>query len=264
MTENTSREGCAVPAVDRTVLVTGASGTLGSAVRPRLVKAGYQVRPMSRRARPGWVAADLLTGAGLAEAVRGVDAIVHLATSPRQTRQTDVAGTRLLLAAAQAAGVGHVLYLSINGVDRVPLRYYRMKLAAEAVVKAGGVPYTILRAAQFPTLIDTMLTASSKLGPVLIDRRFVMQPVHVDDVSDRIVELLGQPPTGQTTEFAGPQVLTFDELARTWLTARGLNRRIWSIRLPGKLARAIRAGGQTTKASPAGTRAWRDYLAEKY
>jgi nucleoside-diphosphate-sugar epimerase len=104
-----------------TVLVTGASGTLGTAVLPRLVKDGHDVRPMSRRVRPGWVAADLLTGAGLTDAVRGVDAIVHLASSPTRTRATDVEGTRRLLAAAKTAGVRHVLFVSINGIDRIPL-----------------------------------------------------------------------------------------------------------------------------------------------
>jgi len=69
-----------------TVLVTGASGTLGSAVVPRLVQEGFDVRPMSRRPRPGWVAANLRTGAGLAGAVRGADAIVHLATLAGRTQ----------------------------------------------------------------------------------------------------------------------------------------------------------------------------------
>jgi uncharacterized protein YbjT (DUF2867 family) len=178
------------------ILLTGASGNLGSAVLPRLVKDGHEVRPMSRRARPGWVAADLASGAGLAEAVRGVDAIVHLASSPTKTRKTDVEGTRRLLAEARAAGVRHVLYVSIIGIDRVPLPYYRMKLAAEAVIRSGGVPFTLLRAAQFPTLIDVLLRGSSKLGPVLIDPKLTFQPVAVEDVADRIASELADGPAG--------------------------------------------------------------------
>ena len=124
------------------VLVTGASGNLGSAVLPRLVKDGHDVRPMSRRARPGWVAADLATGEGVREAVRGVDAIVHLASSPTKTRNTDVEGTRRLVAAAKAAGVRHLLFVSIVGIDRVPLPYYKLKAETEAVIRGGGVPFT--------------------------------------------------------------------------------------------------------------------------
>ncbi|MGX6605453.1 SDR family oxidoreductase [Micromonosporaceae bacterium Da 78-11] len=265
-----------------TVLVTGASGTLGSAVLPRLAEEGYDVRPTSRRPRPGWVAADLRTGVGLPDAVRGVGAIVHLASSPGKTRQTDVEGTRRLLDAARTAGVRRVLYLSINGVDRVPLGYYRLKRATEEVVRASGVPFTILRAAQFPTLIDSMLGASSRFGPLLMDPGFVMQPVHIDDVADRIAGLLAEAATGQTSEFAGPQALSFDDLGRKWLAAQQpgrLGRRIWRFRIPGRLAGAVRcgavrcgavrcgavrAGALTTKALPTGSRTWQDYLTAKY
>ncbi len=268
MTEHTSRLHWVVRPVGMTntmtVLVTGASGTLGAAVLPRLVKEGYDVRPMSRSARSGWVAADLRTGAGLTEAVAGVDAIVHLASAPGKSGETDVAGTRRLLAAAKEVGVRHVLYLSINGTDRVPFRFYRDKLATEQVVRSSGVPCTILRAAQFMPFVETLLTGSSKLGPVLVDPGWVMQPVAVEDVADRIADLLAEPATGETTEFAGPQVLRFEELARTWLAARHGNRPVWRIRIPGKMSAAIRGGAQTTGATPAGTRTWRDYLAERY
>jgi uncharacterized protein YbjT (DUF2867 family) len=249
---------------EMTVLVTGASGTLGSAVLPRLVKDGHDVRPMSRSARPGWVAADLLTGAGLDEAVRGVDAIVHLASAPGKSRQTDVEGTRRLLTAATAAGVRHLIYLSINGIDRVPYAYYRAKLATEEVVEASGVPYTILRPAQFPNLIDTLLTVSSKLGPVIVDPGWVAQPVAVEDVADRIAELIAEPAAGRTLEFAGPQVRHFDDLAGAWLAARHRKRPICRVRIPGRMSAAIRAGGQTTEATPTGTRTWEDYLAARY
>ncbi len=268
MTGDTSRRRCVVrPAgmtTTMTVLVTGASGNLGSAVLPRLVKEGHDVRPMSRRARPGWVAADLATGEGLREAVRGVDAIVHLASSPTRTRDTDVEGTRRLVAEARAAGVRHVVYVSIIGIDRVPLPYYRHKLATEQVLRDGGVPFTLLRAAQFPTLIDTLLTVSGKLGPVLIDRRLRFQPVAVEDVADRIAGLLADGPSGGVVELAGPRSETLDVLAREWLAARGSRRPVWPIRLPGRLAREVRAGALTTAAQPTGTRTWQDYLAARY
>jgi uncharacterized protein YbjT (DUF2867 family) len=246
------------------VLVTGASGNLGSAVLPRLVKDGYDVLGMSRRSRPGWVVADLATGDGLVDAVRGVDAIVHLASSPTKTRETDVEGTRRLVAAAKAAGVRHILFVSIIGVDRVPLRYYQRKVEAEAVIRAGGVPFTILRAAQFPDLVDTMLTGLSKLGPVLVDRNMMCQPVAVEDVADRIAGLLAEPPAGGVVELGGPRADRMEALAREWLRARGSKRPIWSIRIPGRFGREVRAGALTTTATPAGTRTWRDYLAAKY
>ncbi|MBB3099746.1 uncharacterized protein YbjT (DUF2867 family) [Actinoplanes campanulatus] len=248
-----------------TVLVTGASGTLGSAVVPALTAAGHRVRPMSRRARPGWVAADLASGDGLDDAVRGADAIVHLASAPgRRQRETDVEGTRRLLAAAARAGVRHALYVSIVGIDRVPLGYYRTKLATEAVVRDSGVPFTILRATQFPSLVDTLFTASSRLGPLIVDPGFRVQPVHVQDVAERIVSLLGEPATGQATELAGPQALTLGEMARPWLAARGSRRPVWLVRLPGGLARAVREGGLVGTTGSTGTHTWDDYLVERY
>ncbi|MBW6438070.1 NAD(P)H-binding protein [Actinoplanes hulinensis] len=248
-----------------TVLVTGASGTLGTAVVPALTAAGHRMRPMSRRARPGWVTADLASGDGLDDAVRGADAIVHLASAPgRRQRETDVEGTRRLLAAAAGAGVRHALYVSIVGIDRVPLGYYRTKLATEVVVRDSGVPFTILRATQFPSLVDTLFTTSSRLGPLIVDPGLRVQPVHVQDVAERIVALLGEPATGQAAELAGPQVLTFGEMARPWLAARGSKRPVWSVRLPGGLARAVREGGLVGTTGSTGTRTWDDYLDERY
>jgi len=251
-------------AENTTVLVTGASGTLGSVVTPRLEKEGYRVRPMSRRPRPGWIAADLRTGEGLAEAVAGVAVIVHLASAPGRPQQTDVEGTRLLLTEARQAGVRHILYVSINGIDRVPYRYYQAKLDTEEVVKASGVPCTILRAAQFHPFVETLLATVSKAGPVIIDPKWQVQPVALDDVADRIADLIAVPPKGEIIEYAGPQVLTFDQMARSWLAARGSKRPIWRLRFPGRMARAIRAGAQTTAATPTGSGTWQEYLAAKY
>ncbi|HET6533977.1 MAG TPA: NAD(P)H-binding protein [Actinoplanes sp.] len=246
------------------ILLTGASGTLGSAVLPRLAEDGHDVRPMSRRPRPGWVVADLAAGSGLTEAVRDVDAVVHLASSPIRTRKTDVEGTRRLVAAAKAAGVRHVVYISIIGIDRVPLPYYRIKLAAEAVIRASGVPFTVVRAAQFPSLIDLLLRGSSKVGPVLIDKNLRFQPVAVEDVADVIASVLAAGPDNGIVEIAGPHVAALGDLARDWQRARGSRGPVWPIRWPGRIARAVRTGALTTETRPTGTRTWLDYLAEKY
>ena len=243
-----------------TVLVTGASGTLGGAVLPCLAAAGYDVRPMSRRSRPGWWVADLASGAGLVEAVRGADAVVHLASGSGKDRDTDIEGTRRLVA---AAGIRHLLYVSIVGIERVPISYYRTKLAAEGLVRAGAVPWTILRATQFPQLVDRLLTVSSKLGVLVEDRSLLVQPVHVEDVAGRIAELLAAGPSGDT-EFGGPQALRFEEVARQWQRARGSRRPVVPIRMPGRAGRELRAGALTTAAGPTGTHTWADYLAAKY
>src|SRR3712207_3271487 len=113
----------------REILVTGGTGLLGSRVVERLSEAGEGVRVMSRHRHANTVRGDLLTGEGLEEAVEGVGTIVHCASSPIRPRQVDVKGTEHLLGVAYRAGVSHVVFISIVGVDRNPYyRYYRMKI----------------------------------------------------------------------------------------------------------------------------------------
>ncbi|MFF5214099.1 SDR family oxidoreductase [Micromonospora sp. NPDC000442] len=251
------------------VLVTGAGGTLGREVSPRLVDAGFEVRATSRRPRTGsgvrWVTADLATGEGIASAVTDVDAVLHLASSPtRQTQRIDVLGTRRLVTTAADAGVQHLVYVSIVGVDRVPYSYYRHKLAAEQIIAAGKVPWTVLRATQFFPFIDELLRLSSKFGPVIGDRAVLAQPVDPGEVADKLVELLRSGARGDIVEYGGPEVQRFDEAVRAWRQARGFRRPLLPIRFPGRLGRELRAGGLVTDARPAGRRTWADYLSDTY
>ncbi|MFC8299581.1 SDR family oxidoreductase [Micromonospora orduensis] len=252
------------------VLVTGAGGHLGGAVLARLRDDGVGVRATSRRPRSGsdveWVVTDLATGDGLVEAVTGVDAVLHLASSPRggHTHQVDVLGTRRLVVAAGAAGVGHLVYISIVGVDRVPIPYYRHKLAAEQVIAAGPVPWSVLRATQFPRFLDDLLAGSARLGPVIGDRAVLAQPVDPGEVAARLAARLVAGPVGGIEEYGGPQVLRFDEAARAWLAARGSRRPLLPVRIPGRLGRELRAGGLVTGALPRGVRTWADHLADTY
>ncbi|WP_406077829.1 SDR family oxidoreductase [Micromonospora sp. NBC_00858] len=252
------------------VLVTGAGGHLGHAVLARLRDDGVSVRATSRRPRTGsaveWVVTDLATGDGLTEAVAGMDAVLHLASSPRgrQTYQVDVLGTRRLVVAAGAAGVQHLVYTSIVGVDRVPIPYYRHKLAAEQVIAAGQVPWSVLRATQFPQFLDDMLTASARLGPVIGDRAVLAQPVDPAEVAARLAARLVAGPLGSIEEYGGPQVLRFDEAVHAWRQARSARRPLLPVRIPGRLGRELRAGGLVTEALPRGVRTWADHLADTY
>ncbi len=250
------------------VLVTGASGVLGRAVVPRLEQDGHDVRRTSRHPRAGWVKADLATGEGLAEAVESVDAVVHLASATKQYRkagEVDVAGTRRLSTAAAQAGVGHLVYVSIVGIDRIPFGYYRHKLAAEKVLQAGRLPWSILRATQCPQLVDErFLPLASRLGVLLADPRITVQLVDPRDVADRLAELLASGPSRTVEDYGGPEVQTSEQIVRSWLRATGRRRPVLPVRLPGKAARAMRQGALTTTTRPTGTRTWAEYLAERY
>jgi len=254
------------------VLVTGAAGTLGRAVVPALVAVGHDVRAMSRSDhRPvgpeTWVRADLATGEGVAAAVEGVGTVVHLASAPYRrgyTRQVDVAGTGRLAAAANAAGVDHLVHMSIVGIDKIPFSFYRTKLEAEREVVQAEAPWTVLRATQFFDLIDTAFGALARLPLVPVDRTVRAQPVDTADVADRIVELVAAGPARGIVELGGPEVLTADDALRQWQDATGRRRRTLSLRGPGRMLAAFRAGAATTPALPTGTRTWSEFLARRY
>lgn len=250
------------------VLVTGATSSLGRPLIPRLVAAGHDVRASSRRSHPPqpgvtWLVADVRGGTGLVAALAGADAVVHLASATRlrqSRRRVDVGGTRRVVEEAAAAGVRHLVYVSIVGVDRVPLGYYRQKLAAERVVAAGGVPYTILRATQFFDLLDRMMRGAYTVGLLIADRAVLAQPVDAGEVADRIVERLRAGPLDGIEEYGGPQVMGMADAARLWLGSGGRHDRIVPVRFPGRIGQAMRAGGLTTKAVPTGERTWAEFL----
>ena len=204
---------------------------------------------------------DLRTGAGLDEAVRDVAAVVHCATDVRSPRR-DVEGTRNLIAAARAAGRPHLVYVSIVGVDRIPLPYYRVKLEVEQLVEASGLPWTVLRATQFHDLVATVVRLLARLPVVVVPAGTSFQPVDVRDVAARLVDLALAPPAGRAPELGGPRVLPAVDLARAYLRATGRRRLLLPLRLPGRVARGYRDGGHLAPGSMSTGRSFQDFLAE--
>jgi uncharacterized protein YbjT (DUF2867 family) len=243
------------------ILVTGGTGSLGSRVVDGLRAAGRDVRVLSRSERPGTVRGDLLTGEGLEEAVRGVDTIVHCASSPRKTRQVDVEGTERLLRVAGRAGVSHLVFISIVGVDRNPyFPYYRMKLEVERIVERSPVPGTILRATQFHEFVLRITQFLKRLPVMMMPKDFLLQPIDVGEVADRLVELALSKPVGHAPDIGGPEVRTAAELARAYFAAAGRRRRVVEVPLPGKTARAFREGAQLCPEERYGKIRWEEFL----
>lgn len=254
------------------VLVTGGTGTLGRELVPRLAAAGHTVRVMSRR--PGesnalgdveWAQADLLSGAGLDQAVAGADAILHAASSPMtDTRAVDVEGTRQLLERARAAGVGNLYYVSIVGIDKFKYPYYEAKLAAEEVVAGGGMPWTILRATQFHPLLDTFLSTLFRRGPfLLLPGAMQFQLIDPGEVADHIVASLAKGPSGRLPDIGGPEVQKLGVIASDWLKAS--RRRLIRIPVPatGGLSGFAR-GYNCCPDKRAGAITWREWLTKRY
>jgi len=249
------------------VLVTGGTGAVGRPVVRLLREAGHRAVVLSRRPGEGddWRQGDLATGAGLAEAVRGMDTVVHAGsatTRPWRTRQTDVEGTRRLLEAARGAGVRHAVYVSIVGIEGVHYSYYRHKLAAERVVEEGMVPWSILRATQFHTLMELFLGRffSAVPGLLTVPYAWRFQPVDTGDVAGRLVEVATGEPGGRLPDFGGPEVRDLRSLAESWLRARGRRRRLVNLRLPLRVSGEIAAGALVCPEHRDGVVTWERYL----
>ncbi len=235
------------------ILLTGATGTLGRVIHRRLLELGEPVRGLSRAPGPGLIQGDLMSGQGIAAAVEGVSTIVHCATS----RRGEVAAARTLLLHADAAA--HLVYISIVGVDRIPISYYRSKLETELLVQESGLPWTILRATQFHDLIYLLFHAQRRL-PLLAVPDMSVQPIDAAAVAERMVELARGEPAGRVPDIGGPQVRTARSLAQAYLEATGRRRRIVKARLPGKAFAAIRAGANLVPGNPVGTVNFEEYL----
>jgi len=255
------------------ILVTGGTGTLGRLVVSRLREAGHDVRVLSRHtgeAADGieYVAGDLSKGEGIDAAVEGAEIIVHCAGSAKG----DEVKTRNLVRAAARAGTPHLVYISVVGVDRIPVvsgvdramfGYFAAKLAAERVVADSGLPWTTLRATQFHELSLMTARQMAKLPVIPVPAGFRFQPVDAGEVAARLVELtLGQP-AGLVPDIAGPRVYAMADLLRGYLRARRKHRMMVPVRLPGRAARAIRAGANLAPERAVGHRTWEDFLAER-
>jgi uncharacterized protein YbjT (DUF2867 family) len=262
------------------ILVTGGTGTLGRLVVAGLRDAGRDVRVLSRGRRQGgedlgegatgieFVTGDLATGEGIEAAVDGTEIIVHCAGGAKG----DEDKARHLVRAASRAGAHHLVYISVVGDDRIPIAsgvdramfgYFGSKLAAERIVADSGVPWTTLHATQFYDL--TLMTAQqiAKLPVIPIPAGFRFQPIDAGEVAARLVELALGTPAGLVPDMAGPRVYKMADLLRGYLRAVGKRRPIIPVWLPGKAARAFRAGANLAPDRAVGRRTWEDFLAER-
>ena len=251
------------------VLVTGGSGSLGREVVEAASRSGHVVRVTSRRSAPArlpqsreWAQTDMESGNGIAAALTGVNAVIHAATDPRRPEVVDVGGTRALVAAARDAGVQHLVYVSIVGIEHIPVKYYAAKLAAEEIVRTGGVPFSIVRATQFHSFIDQILTGLARVPLVLpVPGGFRFQSVDTREVAQRLMRCIEGGASGASSDFGGPEVMTLTEAADQWKRARGIGKPIIPLPIPGRAAAALRAGKNTVTGGERGKITWSEWLA---
>lgn len=260
------------------VLVTGGTGNLGRELVPRLVTKGYAVRVLSRRERPNLAAGaravrgDLITADGVEDALEGVDVIVHCASGTgtvrglmyRSAKRTDVDATARMLDVAKRRGLEPVvLYISIVGIDRIPLGYYRAKLETEGVIRASGLPHTILRTTQWHTLALEFCERMTRVPVIAVPKGMKAQLLDPIEVADRMSALLDAGPVGMAPEMGGPAALDFKDIVRTYLRATSKRRAVVRTPVPGKTMAAFRAGYNLTPEHADGRVSWADWLAQR-
>jgi uncharacterized protein YbjT (DUF2867 family) len=234
------------------------TGLIGSQVARNLAAAGHDAGAHSLS-----TGVDLLSGRGLDDALRDAQVVVDLSNSPTfDETSIDFFRTTVtnLLAAADKAGVQHVVALSIVGVDQVPdLAYYRAKTEQENLIKAGPVPYSIVRATQFSEFVPGVLDWTTD-GDVVRLPATPIQPIVSAEVAAAVTEVAVGAPLRGVRDIGGPEVFALDELGRITLEITGDSRSVVTDDSAGLFA-AVKGDVLTT---PEGTRLattrYRDWL----
>jgi uncharacterized protein YbjT (DUF2867 family) len=222
------------------IAVAGGTGLVGAMVVNALREAGHEPVVLARS-----YGIDITTGAGLADALVGADAVIDVSNITTTRRHTSVAfftaGTEHLLAAGLRAGIRHHVALSIVGVDRVSFGYYEGKRRQEELVLQGPAPGSVLRATQFYEFPGQLLARSR--GPLTLVPRMRVQPVAAREVAAALIALATGPAGGLAPELAGPQEHELVDLACRVVRAHGDRRRVVGLRVPGAVGRDMATGG---------------------
>jgi uncharacterized protein YbjT (DUF2867 family) len=207
------------------IVVIGGSGLIGSKVVRIPREGGREALAASPSS-----GVNTLTGEGLSGALQGAQVVVDVANSPSFEDDAvlkffETSG-RNLLAAEKTAGVRHHVALSVVGTERLLASgYFRAKIAQEQMVKASGIPYTIVRATQFFEFVGAIAQSATD-GQTIRLPSALMQPIVSDDVAAAVADVAIAEPLNGTVEVAGPDPIRMDELVRKFLVAHQDTRQV--------------------------------------
>ena len=247
------------------IVVIGGSGLIGKKLIPLLRERGHEAVSASPSS-----GVNTITGEGLAEALAGVDVVVDVTNSPSWEDKAVLdffeTSTRNILAAEAAADVKHHVALSVVGADRIPdSGYMRAKVAQEKLIKAGSVPYTILRATQFFEFLSAI--AGPGADSVRVSNA-PMQPLAADDVAAALADVAVGSPANGMLEVAGPESMTIAEFVGKALAASGDSRRVVADPHAGYYGaaldkRGLRPDGANPRIGPTHFERWLDRFAAR-
>lgn len=267
------------------IVVTGASGYVGSHITRQLAQAGKPVRAMVynrlraenearlKGLRLEWVEADVTQPETLGPALQGASAIIHtvaiaIEKSGRKYETINYQGTINLVEAAKTIGIHRLINLSQLGADsNLPYRFLASKGKAQEAVAASGLDWTSFQPSaiwgpedEFANSFARLISLTPIIFPIVGDEKSRFQLVWVEDVATSIVKALDDPQTiGRSYELGGPEVLTLEEIERRTMQALGAHRLM--VRTPMPILRMVVALMERLLPSPPVTRSLLELLA---
>ena len=245
------------------LLLTGATGNLGSALLRRLTDAGVRVRCLVRdprrlgpeRVRVQIVLGDLAEPASFRNALRGVDTVVHLAAAIRDQPRSSIEelnaiATLRLVRAAERTGVERFVFFSALGATLTSrARFFRAKALAERSVAESHLRTTVFAPSIVYSPLDPWIRLLERLSllpvmPISGSGAALYQPIWADDAAAAVMAALDRPDARERYELAGPQTLSYDDMARVTLQALRRRRRLLHVPLP-----IVRAGLRALEAA---------------
>jgi uncharacterized protein YbjT (DUF2867 family) len=233
------------------ILLTGATGTVGSALLRRLTAEGTSLRALVRdqrrlgdeRVRVQIALGDLADPPSFRNALRGVHTVVHLAASIRDQPRASIEelnaiATLRLVRAAERAGVERFVFFSaLNARHHSRTRFFRAKALAEEAVEGSSMQTTVFRPSIIYAPGDPWLTLLDRLSrlpavPVSGSGRAVFEPIWADDVAGAVTHALANGSGAASYELVGPELLSYDDIVRIALRASRRRRRLLHVPLP--------------------------------
>jgi uncharacterized protein YbjT (DUF2867 family) len=240
------------------LLLTGATGLVGSALLPRLIASGRPVRCLVRdprrlgpeRVRVQIALGDLSDPPSFRNALRGVDTVVHLAAAIRDQpggsiEELNAVATWRMVQAARRAGVGRFVFFSAQSASaHNRTRFMRAKALAERAVVESGVPHTIFAPSIVYAPGDVFLTLLERMAllpavPISGSGRALFQPIWAEDVAACVIASLERPDGAERYELSGPETLSYDAIVEIVLRAAGRPRPLVHVPL-GVVSRSLR------------------------
>ncbi|WP_225845917.1 SDR family oxidoreductase [Streptomyces sp. HPF1205] len=201
------------------VVVIGGTGLIGSQLVARLTEHGHEAVPAAPT-----TGVNTLTGEGLADVLKGASVVVDVSNSPSFEDQAVMdffrASTANILKAQAEAGVAHHVALSVVGTERLQdSGYFRAKQAQEDLIKASGIPYSLVHATQFFEFAQGLADGATEGDTVRLPVAKI-QPMFSGDVAAAVGRTAVGGPLGGVVEVAGPETFPIDEFIRRGLAAK--------------------------------------------